>query len=94
MTNSAIKFEGTGPFYFRTVDHATARALANTVQLTLFASVNEREESLVQIETQMTPDAAAQLAKSLLQSITGLQSDEIRNPSIDCAQLGMSSAVG
>jgi len=63
-----IKFEGTGPFYLRAVEHASASVLEDTIQLTLYAWVEERGPSLVQIETQMTPGAAEELANTLLRA--------------------------
>ena len=68
MQAGSVKFEGAGPYYLRAVDHATASALGNTIQLTLYASVEERGQSPVQIETQMTPRAAELLANTLLQA--------------------------
>jgi hypothetical protein len=66
MQAGGVKFEGTGPYYLRAVDHATASVLGNTVQLTLYALVDERGQTLVQIETQMTSHAAEEFAKTLL----------------------------
>ena len=68
MPLSSVRFEGNGPFYLRAVEHARASVLENTVQLTLFARVEERGLSLVQIETQMTPGAAEELANTLLRA--------------------------
>jgi hypothetical protein len=67
MQTGRVKFEGRGPFYLRTVECATASFLENTVQLTLYAQVEERG-SLVQIETQMTLGAAEELANTLLRA--------------------------
>jgi len=64
----SVKFKGRGPFYLRAVEHAKASALENTVQVTLFARVEERGQSLVQIETQMTPSVAEELANTLLRA--------------------------
>jgi putative intracellular protease/amidase len=68
MSASSVKFEGKGPFYLRTVEHATASVLANTIQVTLFALVDGKGQTLVQIETQMTPGAAEELANALLRA--------------------------
>lgn len=64
----SLKFEGLGPFYLRAVRSADASALENTIQLTLYAQVDEHAQSLVQIETQMTPDAAQIFADMLLRA--------------------------
>jgi len=72
--SGSVKFEGPGPYYLRSVNHARASVLANTIQLTLFASVEQQGQSLVQIETQMTPCAAEELANTLLQAIAALNS--------------------
>ena len=66
MQAGCVKFEGLGPFYLRAVEHAKASVLENTIQLTLFARTEDQKNSLVQIETQMTPDAAEELANMLL----------------------------
>ena len=63
MATGSVTFEGNGPFYLRTAERATATALANTVQLTLYATTEGQK--LVRIETQMTFDAAAGLASTL-----------------------------
>lgn len=68
MRAGSVKFEGRGPFYLRTVEHARASVLANTIQLTLFALVEGQGQTLVQIETQMTPGAAEELANTLLRA--------------------------
>jgi hypothetical protein len=68
MRAGSVKFEGRGPFYLRTVEHARASVLANTIQLTLFALVEGQGQALVQIETQMTPGAAEELANTLLRA--------------------------
>ena len=68
MRAGNVKFEGRGPFYLRTVEHATASVLANTIQLTLFALVEGQGQTLVQIETQMTLGAAEELANTLLRA--------------------------
>lgn len=68
MQVGSVKFEGIGAFYLRAVEHARASALENTIQLTLFARIEERGQSLVQIETQMTPGAAEDLANTLLRA--------------------------
>jgi hypothetical protein len=65
---SLVKFEGTGPFYLRAVERAKASVLNETVQLTLYAQVDDRVPKLVQIETQMTACAAEELAKFLLRA--------------------------
>lgn len=65
MPAESIKFEGKGPFYLREVEHATASVLENTIQLTLYAMVEGKEQQLVQIETQMTPEVAEELANAL-----------------------------
>jgi hypothetical protein len=65
MATGNLRFDGKGPYYLRAVEHATASALDETIQLTLYASVNDAEEKLVKIETQMTFDAAEDLAKAL-----------------------------
>lgn len=66
MQAGSVKFEGSGPFYLRAVEHAKASVLENTIQLTLFARIEDQKNSLVQIETQMTPNAAEHLANMLL----------------------------
>jgi hypothetical protein len=68
VMGGSVKFKGRGPFYLRAVERAHASALENTVQVTLFARVEERGQSLVQIETQMTPSAAEDLANTLLRA--------------------------
>jgi hypothetical protein len=68
MAKGSVKFEGSGPFYLRTVELATASVLANSVQLTLYALVEEQGQTLVQIETQMTFGAAEELANALLRA--------------------------
>jgi hypothetical protein len=68
MRAGSVKFEGRGPFYLRTVEHARATVLANTIQLTLFALAEGQGQTLVQIETQMTPGAAEELANTLLRA--------------------------
>lgn len=70
MAESSVKFQGSGPFYIRTVEHAIATALANTVQLTLYAAVEEENPTLIQIETQMTPCAAQELASTLNRALS------------------------
>ncbi len=69
MAASGVKFEGEGPFYLRAVEHATASALANTIQLTLYALVEGQETGFVQIETQMTLGAAEELASTLFHAL-------------------------
>jgi hypothetical protein len=69
MQAGNVKFEGSGPFYLRTVEHAIASVLENTIQLTLYALVEERGQTLVQIETQMTSGAAEELANTLLRAV-------------------------
>jgi hypothetical protein len=66
MRVGSVKFEGNGPVYLRTIKHAKASVLADTIQLTLFALVEGQGQDLVQIETQMTPGAALELAHTLL----------------------------
>jgi len=68
IQGSSVKCEGEGPFYLREVEHARASFLDDTIQLTLFALVEEPGHSLVQIETQMTPGAVEELANSLLRT--------------------------
>jgi hypothetical protein len=63
---NGIKFEGEGPFYLRMIEHVRASALENTVQITLFAQVEEKGRLRVQIETQMSPNVAVELANTLL----------------------------
>jgi hypothetical protein len=63
-----VKFEGPGPFYLRAVERAKASVLAETIQLTLYAKIDDHGEKLVQIETQMTFCAAAELARHLLRA--------------------------
>lgn len=65
MATGNLRFDGRGPYYLRAVEHATASALDETIQLTLYASVDNAEEKLVKIETQMRFDAAEDLAKAL-----------------------------
>ena len=50
MSTGRLKFEGGGPFYLRAVKHARANALDDTIQLTLYALVDDAE---IKIETQM-----------------------------------------
>jgi hypothetical protein len=69
MAASSVKFEGKGPFYIRTVEHATANALADTIQLTLYVLADEQEPTLVRIETQMTSGAAEELAITLTRAL-------------------------
>ena len=69
MAAGSVKFEGKGPFYLRSVKHAKACALDNTIQLTLYALVERGGQTLVQIETQMTPGAAEELASTLLHAL-------------------------
>jgi len=72
--NGSVKFEGTGPYYLRSVNHARASVLGNTIQLTLFALVEEQGQTPIQIETQMTSGAAEELANTLLRAIAALDS--------------------
>lgn len=65
MSVGNLKFEGRGPYYLRAVEHATANVLDNTIQVTLYALVDSADAKLVKIETQMTSDAAQDLAKAL-----------------------------
>jgi hypothetical protein len=67
----SLKFEGDGPFYLRAIESAKASVLAETVQLTLYAQIEDRGQGLVQIETQMTPRAAQELANHLLRAADG-----------------------
>jgi hypothetical protein len=69
MATGDVKFEGKGPFYLRTVAHAKACALADTIQLTLYAMVEGQGQTLVQIETQMTSVAAEELAITLSRAL-------------------------
>jgi hypothetical protein len=73
----SVTFQGKGPFYLRTVEHATARILDNTIQLTLYALVEERGQTLVQIETQMTSGAAGELANTLIHALNQATSGEV-----------------
>jgi hypothetical protein len=59
MPVGSVKFEGRGPFYLRALEHARASVLENTIQLTHFARVEERGQSLVQIR------AAGQTAREI-----------------------------
>jgi hypothetical protein len=68
---SLVKFEGSGPFYLRAVERAKASGLGETVQLTLYAQSDQSGAKLVQIETQMTPRAAQELANHLLRAALG-----------------------
>jgi hypothetical protein len=70
MAAGSVKFEGTGPFYLHRVEHATASALAGTIQLTLYAAVEGRSEALLKLETQMTPSAAEELASTLFRALS------------------------
>lgn len=65
MGTGNLRSDGRGPYYLRALEHATASALDETIQLTLYASVDDPEEKLVKIETQMRFDAAEDLAKAL-----------------------------
>jgi hypothetical protein len=65
----SLNFEGEGPFYLRAIETATASVLDETVQLTLYAQIENRGQGLVQIETQMTPHAAQELANYLLRAV-------------------------
>lgn len=66
MQIGSLRFEGIGPFYLRSVESARASVLAETVQVTLYAALDDQEKKIVQIETQMTPKAAQELAGYLL----------------------------
>ena len=79
MRAGSVKFRGRGPFYLRTVECATASFLENSVQLTLYAQVEERG-SLVQIETQMTLGAAEELANTLLRATCATPENRQLNP--------------
>ncbi len=68
MQLDRVKFEGTGPFYLRAVEHADASALGNTIQLTLYALVDGLGHTPVKIETQMTSRAAERLGDNLLRA--------------------------
>ena len=68
MQAGSVKFEGSGPFYLCRVEHARASVLANTIQLTLFALVDGQDQTLVQIETQITSSVAEELANTLLRA--------------------------
>ena len=52
------------------MQHATANALDDTIQLTLYALVDDAEMRLVKIETQMLSGTAADFAKALLKAAT------------------------
>jgi hypothetical protein len=65
MQAGGVKFEGDGPFYLRAVESANASVLENTIQLTLYAWVDEPAQKLVRIETQMTARTAEQFATHL-----------------------------
>jgi hypothetical protein len=52
------------------VEHATASALAGTIQLTLYAAVDGQSEALVRLETQMTPSAAEELVGTLFRALS------------------------
>ena len=69
MASGSVKFEGNGPFYIRSVKYTRASVLADTVQLSLFAAVEGVDQILVQIETQMTLDAAEELANTLSRAL-------------------------
>ena len=79
MSAGSLKFEGGGPYYLRAIEHATANALDNTIQVTLYAVVDGADATLVKIETQMTFDAAEDLA-SVLQKATGETANEATKP--------------
>jgi hypothetical protein len=68
MQAGSVKFEGSGPFYLRRVEHARASVLSNTIQLTLFALIDGQDQTLVQIETQITSSVAKELADTLLRA--------------------------
>lgn len=70
MSTGHLKFEGGGPFYLRAVEHATANALNDTIQLTLYALVDDAEMRLGKIETQMLSGTAEDFAKALLKAAT------------------------
>ena len=78
MAEGSVTFKGNGPFYLRTVERATATALANTVQLTLYATTEGEGPALVRIETQMTFDAAAGLASTLGRALDQAAADPQR----------------
>ena len=73
MPKGNVIFEGDGPFYIRTVEHAIASSLDHTVQLTFYITVEG--EKLVQIETQMTAEAAEELAHTLIRAIDDVDQD-------------------
>jgi hypothetical protein len=75
VAKGSVTFEGNGPFYLRTVERASATALANTVQLTLYATAEGEGQKLVRIETQMTFGAAAGLASTLGRALDQAASD-------------------
>ncbi len=68
MPTGTLKFEGGGPYYLRAVEHATANALDDTIQLTFYALVGDADPKLVKIETQMLSDTAEDFAKALLKA--------------------------
>ncbi len=77
MAAGSVTFQGEGPFYLRTVEHATAKILDNTIQLTLHALVEQHGQTLVQIETQMTSRAAGELASTLIHALNQATSGEV-----------------
>jgi hypothetical protein len=77
VARGSVTFEGNGPFYLRSVERATATALANTVQLTLYATTEGEGQKLVRIETQMTFDAAAGLASTLGRALDEAASNQL-----------------
>ena len=77
MAAGSLTFQGKGPFYLRTVEHATARVLDDTIQLTLYALVEEHGLTPVQIETQMTSGAAGELANTPIHGLNQVTSGEV-----------------
>lgn len=70
MSTGCLKCEGGGPFYLRAVEHATANALDDTVELTLYALVDDADMRLIKIETQMLSGTAEDFAKALMKAAT------------------------
>jgi hypothetical protein len=91
MTTSMLTFGGNGPFYLRRLEHVTANALDNTIQLTLLAQVEGQEQELVQIETQMALGAAILLANTLDRAINKAAQDALLQPDPACRAIGGSA---
>lgn len=73
MQVGRVEFEGDGPFYLRAVEGGKASILAETIQLTLYAKIDGREQKVVQIETQMSPPAAIAFANQLLKAASEIR---------------------